>query len=279
MGKKSIFFIVFVLLISLAIPVFAAGSSQEKNAKADAGAVKDTSLVQIDQGLQLISKDEQNALEKRLGKLNETYDVHIGIRFMKRLPDGKSAEIVAKSIAEGSSFSSGANGSMVLLVAMESRDYYVATGRYMNRIITSKEGIPYICDEIVPLLKDGDYPGAAKAFIDAAEEELAYYQQEGEPYDPAKAFNVLAALMAVLASGLIVIGVRAYLISQMSNVHRASDADVYLEKNSFELTEEVDTFLYTNVTAVPKSKGNSSSSDSYSSSSDSGSSGGGGGKF
>ena len=278
MERKSIVFIALTLAILFAFPVFAAGKNQGASSHPGVDAGKSASLIRVDPGLQVLGKEERKALEKRLERLNETYDVHVGMMFLEKLPPGKSAETVAKAAAEGSGFEGGANGSMVLLVAMGSRDYYVATGRYLNRIITTGEGVPYICDEILPYLRDDDFSGAAEAFVDAAEEELAYYREEGEPYDPARAFNALAAIMALLASGLIAIGVRSHLISQMSNVRRAADADAYLEENSFHLTEQEDTFLYTNVTAVPKSKGGDSS-DSYSSSGDSGSSGGGGGKF
>ena len=107
--------------------------------------------------------------------------------------------------------------------------------------------------------------------------ELAYYEKTGEPYDPANDFNRMAALAALVVAALTWYGVRSYLIGQMINVRDAAAADEYLDDGSFSLTYEEDTFLYTNVTSVPKSKGRSD--ESSSSSDDSGSSGGGGGKF
>ena len=47
---------------------------------------------------------------------------------------------------------------------------------------------------------------------------------------------------------------RSILIGQMSNVHTASGADEYLDRNSIELTEQTDTYLYTNVSRRPKNK-------------------------
>lgn len=278
--RNTFLCLVVSILVVLFVPLPAASmnpaqdavqksSSTEKAAPAGGNA-----LVHVDQGVHGLSDHAQKKLEERLTKINAKYDVHVGVVFLKKLPAGKTAENAAKAIVEGGNgYEQGSKGSMVLLVATDSRDYYIATGRNLNKIITSKEGIPYLQDRILKDLKDNDYEKAATHFAEAVEKELAYYEEEGEPYDPSKTFSVLALLIAVLGSGVAGIGVRSYLISQMSNVHRASDADVYLDKESFELTGESDTFLYTKVKAVPKRK------HSNRSSSDSGSTGGGGGKF
>ncbi len=47
---------------------------------------------------------------------------------------------------------------------------------------------------------------------------------------------------------------RSILVGQMSNVHSASGADDYLNRNSIEMTEETDTYLYTEVTRRARSK-------------------------
>ena len=53
---------------------------------------------------------------------------------------------------------------MVFLVAVKSRDYYIGTGRYLNKIIPSKTGVQHIQDEILPLLKDNKFGEAAMKF-------------------------------------------------------------------------------------------------------------------
>ncbi len=47
---------------------------------------------------------------------------------------------------------------------------------------------------------------------------------------------------------------RSVLIGQMSNVHTASGADDYLNRDSIEMTEETDTYLYTDVTRRARSR-------------------------
>lgn len=281
--RNTFFCLVALVLVLFSFPLSAASMNpaqkapvvnQKRSSAETAYPAGGNALVYVDTGIHVLNTDDQKNLENRLAQINEKYDVHVGVVFLKKLPVGRTAENVAKAIAEGGNgYEQGSKGSMVLLVATDSRDYYIATGRYLNKIITSKEGIPYIQEEILPDLKDNNFGEAAFGFAGAVEMELAYYEKNGEPYDPAKEFSWLALLIAVLGGGLAGIGVRSYLISQMSNVHHAADADVYLDRESFELTGESDTFLYTKVKAVPKKKHSSGSS------SDSGSTGGGGGKF
>ena len=279
-GKISQFFLMMIgaaFVFAIASTVMAAGADQMTGGKTFAAAAgSGNALVSIAPGINIDDKLRSD-LEKKLAAINAKYDVHVGVVFMDRVSGGSTAEQLAKGIAEGGNgYEQGSRGSMVLLVAVNSRDYYVATGRNLNKIIPSKTGVKHIQDEILPLLKDSKFGEAAMKFADTAEMELAYYEKEGEPYDPASGFSMMAALAALAVAALTWYGVRSYLIGQMSNVQEAAAADEYLDDGSFSLTHEEDTFLYTDVTAVPKSKPSSGSS---SSSDDSGSSGGGGGKF
>lgn len=67
----------------------------------------------------------------------------------------------------------------------------------------------------------------------------------------------------------------------MSNVREAVEANAYLDKQTFELTHSNDTYLYTNVSTVPKSKSRGGRSDdgSVSESSSDDDHGGGGGSY
>lgn len=278
-GKINPFFLMMVcaaFVFAVASTAMASVADQMTGGKTPAASATANALVSVAPGINIDAK-LQSDLEKKLAAINAKYDVHLGVVFMDRVSGGSTAEQLAKGIAEGGNgYEQGSRGSMVLLVAVNSRDYYVATGRNLNKIIPSKTGVKHIQDEILPLLKDSKFGEAAMKFADTAEMELAYYEKEGEPYDPASGFSMMAALAALAVAALTWYGVRSYLIGQMSNVQEAAAADEYLDDGSFSLTHEEDTFLYTDVTAVPKSKPSSGSS---SSSDDSGSSGGGGGKF
>ena len=91
---------------------------------------------------------------------------------------------------------------------------------------------------------------------------LAYYQKEGKPYDPADAFNPLAlAIGAAVALGIGFL-VRRVLIGQMNNVMPALEAGVYLDRDSFQLEENVDNYLYMTVHRKPKKSRESAKADS-----------------
>ena len=85
-----------------------------------------------------------------------------------------------------------------------------------------------------------------------------------------KKIAVLALAIALAIGGACGFLIRAGLIRGMSNVVPAPAANTYLDRESFELLDKEDTFLYMNVTRTPKAKKNDSTDASH---------GGGGGKF
>ena len=165
----------------------------------------------------------------------------------------------------------GKNGSILLLLAMDSRDYHVSTDSAMRQIITDNGGFPHLKEAFLPYLKDNNYYAAFDAYVDGTEKLLAYYEQKGEPYDPYDEFSPLALVVAIALGVLAAILVKGGLEGMMSNVAYAPSADAYLKDDSFQLTEDNDTFLYTTETRRPKPRNSGNSSGS--------SHGGGGGKF
>ena len=145
--------------------------------------------------------------------------------------------------------------------------------------ITDGKGVEYLSGEFLPDLKEGKYAAAFTTFAATTDEMLTYYEKEGEPYDPANAFNLMAFGIA-LACALILGGIIYYMLCEYeSNVRSATEADAYLNHDSFRLTQNEDNFLYTTVTRQTKEKKESSSGSNVSTSSSDSSHGGGGGKF
>lgn len=48
--------------------------------------------------------------------------------------------------------------------------------------------------------------------------------------------------------------IRRYLIDSMTNVHVAQEAADYLKRDSVNITTIIDTYLFTNLSVIPKSK-------------------------
>jgi len=221
----------------------------------------------------LLSNQQKRELMTRIEAVEKEHGVRIGVVTMKSL-QGKDPKAVADEIVLRD-YKNGTHGGIVLILAMESRDWYVSTDSRMRKMITDAEGFPHLRDQFLPDLKDGNYADAFMAYVNTADEMLTYYETEGEPYDPFIEFSMLSLLIAMGVAGLIAALVWSILIGQLNNVHPAIAADDYLLRDSIQLDERKDTFLYTNVSRVKKAKNQGSSSSGSSSSS----CGGGGGKF
>ena len=222
----------------------------------------------------LLTADEEKALDAKLAAVEQSHKVRILIGTMQDTGGaalGKVANNVVDQIPAD-------NGTIVLLLSMKERDWYISTDNKMRTRITDGKGIEYLSGEFLPDLKEGKYAAAFTAFAATTDEMLTYYEKEGEPYDPANALNLMALGIA-LACALILGGTIYYMLYEYeSNVRSAAEADAYLNHDSFRLTRSEDDFLYTTVTRRTKEKSSSSGSNVSTSSRDS-SHGGGGGKF
>ena len=224
---------------------------------------------------EILTDSEEKELDAKIATIEQSHKVRILIGTMKSTdgtPLGKIANNVVDQIPAD-------NGTIVLLLSMKERDWYISTDNKMRARITDGKGVEYLSGEFLPDLKEGKYAAAFTTFAATTDEMLTYYEKEGEPYDPANAFNLMALGIA-LACALILGGTIYYVLYEYeSNVTFAAEADAYLNHDSFRLTQDEDNFLYTTVTRRTKEKKESSSGSNVSTSSSDSSHGGGGGKF
>ena len=271
---KKIFMRLAMVFTCLA--VFMAGlaqmprSSAAQQSKAGTALTAEFGAPVVDQA-RLLHKEQAEKLTAKIKEIEARHQVRIGICTLQDLPHGTTAGKFANNMLD-KYYANGANGSIVFVIAMGSRDWYISTDNAMRQRIVDGVGIEGLKEMFLDDLSDGNYAESFNNFADGVDKYLAYYEENGEPYDPSKEFSLLAAVVAVLAAIVAGWGFRAYLISCMSNVAPAVEASAYLKQGSFNLAQSHDTFLYTTVVRETKSK------DSSSSSSDS-SHGGGGGKF
>ena len=276
-NKKSLSALLALLLllcltsIALAVPRQAAPPPKAQTQEQIIGADR-----VIDEA-EILTDSEEAALDTKLAAIEQSHKVRILIGTMKSTdgtPLGKIANNVVDQIPSDS-------GTIVLLLSMKERDWYISTDNKMRTRITDGKGVDYLAGEFLPELKEGKYAAAFTTFAATTDEMLTYYEKEGTPYDPANAFNLMAFGIA-LACALILGGTIYYMLYEYeSNVTFAAEADAYLNHDSFRLTQDEDNFLYTTVTRRTKEKKESSSSSSsnVSTSSSDSSHGGGGGKF
>ena len=273
-NKKSLSALLALLLlcltsIALAVPRQAAPPPKAQTQEQTIGADR------IIDEAEILTDSEEAALDTKLAAIEQSHKVRILIGTMKSTdgtPLGKIANNVVDQIPAD-------NGTIVLLLSMKERDWYVSTDNKMRVRITDGKGIEYLSGEFLPDLKEGKYAAAFTTFAATTDEMLTYYEKEGAPYDPANAFNLMALGIA-LACALILGGTIYYMLYEYeSNVTFAAEADAYLNHDSFRLTQNEDNFLYTTVTRRTKEKKESSSGSNVSTSSSDSSHGGGGGKF
>ena len=272
-NKKSLSALLALLLllcltsIALAVPKQAPPPKAQQEQGLEAARVVDEA--------DILTADEEKALDAKLAAVEQSHKVRILIGTMQDTGGaalGKVANNVVDQIPADS-------GTIVLLLSMKERDWYISTDNKMRARITDGKGIEYLSGEFLPDLKEGKYAAAFTTFAATTDEMLTYYEKEGEPYDPANAFNLMAFGIA-LACALILGGIIYYMLCEYeSNVRSAAEADAYLNHDSFRLTQDEDNFLYTTVTRRTKEKKESSSGSNVSSSSRDSSHGGGGGKF
>ena len=270
-NKKSLNALLLLLLllctasIALAVPKQAPPPKPQEQGLEAARVVDEADL---------LTADEEKALDAKLAAVEQSHKVRILIGTMQDTGGaalGKVANNVVDQIPAD-------NGTIVLLLSMKERDWYISTDNKMRTRITDGKGIEYLSGEFLPDLKEGRYAAAFTAFAATTDEMLTYYEKEGEPYDPANALNLMALGIA-LACALILGGTIYYMLYEYeSSVRSAAEADAYLNHDSFRLTRSEDDFLYTTVTRRTKEKSSSSGSNVSTSSRDS-SHGGGGGKF
>lgn len=220
----------------------------------------------------VLSVNDRKLLETRLKALEAKHKIRCAVVFTSNL-NGMEIGKYANSLID-KYYTDGERGNIVLVVDPQKRKYYFSTDNKMRKIITDgdRHGVGCVKEAFTPALKKNKWAQAANNFAKRVEEMNDYYVKNGEPYDPANEFNVTAAIVAAIIAAIVAYAMRKYLISTMSNVAPAKTASEYLVRDSVNIQENHDTYLYTTTTVTHRSsKDSNDSTDS--------SHGGGGGSF
>ncbi len=225
----------------------------------------------------LLSPADRSKVEQTLKQYERQYNVRMGVVTVKSIGKQNPGDFANALIDKG--YNDGANGGMVLLQVVDQRKWYISTDKKMKEIVVGNEGVEYMSKAFVPYLKKNDYAGAYQTYANKAGELLAYYAENGKGWAPEQEFPWLLLIGAVIIGAAGSYFYRARLVASMSNVRTRVEANAYLNKESFELMVTKDTYMYSNVSAVPRSKGGSNDNDGSvtDSSADSDHGGGGGG--
>lgn len=221
---KKMFSILLALLLcaSLAVPVLAADAPRLVD---DAG---------------LLTSSQERSILAQLDEISENYQVDVVIVTVDSAgiygPDW-----FAETYYDQYGYGFGPDGDgVMLLLAMEDRDYRIVTNGFGHQAITNSE-IYEIGDRIQPHLSAGDYADAFRMFAEACEYEING-EINGFPFD--FGMNLLICLVIGLVAAAIATGIMA---AQLRSVRHRYEAGEYTRPGSMRLSHSGDLFLYRTV--------------------------------
>ena len=203
----------------------------------------------------LLSPRQEREVLQVLEQVEKAHNVRVAVVTMPTIGNSSTAAFADKLVDDV--YNNGANGNMVLLQVIDQRKWYISTDSKLKSITGSNDAVNYMSNAFVPYLSKGDYPNAYKVYATKANDLLEYYAKNGKPVKKEKPFpNEPALVFALFGAFIFTKSVRKSLLDSMSNVNAAVAADAYLDERSFELKDSSDTYMYSNVVAVPRPRGN-----------------------
>ena len=232
----------------------------------------------------LLMADDAEALLEELDRRSEALQFDIVIVTVDSL-DGETPRNYAEDFFWYNNYGLGEDrDGALLLVAMDTRDWYIATHGFGITAITPA-GREAMVDRFLPQLSNAEYAAAFSTFAEECED-YVNQARNGSAYDtgnlPDEPFEapgflwVVACLLFGALIGGITVGVMA---AKHKTVRRQPAANSYVVQDSLHLTQQSDLFLYANTTRTARPKDNDRSGSDAHSGSGGSSFGGGGGKF
>ena len=226
----------------------------------------------------LLTSSEKTELLSYLNEISEKHGMDIVIVTVNSL-GGKSPRAFADDYYDHNGYR---EDGVLLLVAMNSRDYWISTSGYGITAFTDA-GIDYIADAFLTDLSEGNYASAFEIYADLCDEFITE-AKNGDAYDygnmPKAPYPVLKNLLISVVIGFIIAFIAtAIMRSKLKSVRSKAGATDYVRKGSFRVTRSHDFFLYRTVSRRARPKNESSGGSSTHTSSSGRSHGGGGGKF
>ena len=203
----------------------------------------------------LLSPRQEREVLQVLEQVEKAHNVRVAVVTMPSIGNNSMAAYANKLVDDV--YNDGAKGNMVLLQVTDQRKWYISTDRKLKDITGTNDAVNYMSKAFVSYLSNGDYANAYKVYATKANDLLDYYAKNGKPVKKEKPFpNEPALVFALFGAFIFTKSVRKSLLDSMSNVNAAVAADAYLDERSFELKDSSDTYMYSNVVAVPRPRGN-----------------------
>lgn len=241
-------------------------------------------LPKVIDNAELLTPEQEEDLTNKILQINSAYNFEVVIHTTLSCGE-KTPQAYADDYYDYSGYDS---DGVILVIDIGGRNYYISTKGYGITAFTDY-GLAELEDAFVPKLSEGDYYGASCTFINTAVNYLDA-AKSGTPYDvppePEKKKGFGAYFLAILICTAVSAGIGgvsvAVMKSKMNTARSNNMAENYIDRNSVNITQSDDMFLYATVTKTrietDSDHGSSGGSSTHTSSSGS-THGGSGGKF
>ncbi len=224
-----------------------------------------------------LSDSERQELLTRLDTLSEQYQMDLVIVTAPTLGDYSPQKFADYTFLHYGFGQGEDEDGVLLVVCMESRDWYIAThGRAIS--IFTDSIIQSLGESMSGDLADNDFASAFDTYLNKCEfyldEDANGYEGEDTFYPPLIYLPICLLIGFIIA--LIAVAVMKH---KLKSVRFQPAADSYVTPGSMQVTESSDLFLYSTVSQVARPKDNDSSSGSSTHTTSGSTFGGGGGKF
>ena len=257
MKKLSIVLLSCLMLLLLLLPA----EAHPARVVDESGTLDETEIEQLTAYFDQVSLD---------------HNIDVVVYMISELPEIYDAEEAADDFYDHNGYGLANNDGVLLFVAQNGYWHVSTCGKGHEYI--SEYYIDQMADHFIPYLKNGDYAGAFRSFVDDCENAFTS-AENGEIIEKPFSYGgkgVLAGGIGFLVS-LIITGVMK---GKLHTVKSKDTADDYIREGSLNVTQRSDLFLYSHVARTPRQTESSRSGGSGTHISSSGvSHGGHGGRF
>lgn len=200
----------------------------------------------------ILTFTEEGALHDKISRINAEHGITVIIVTADYLWNGISIDTYADTAYR--KYSGQANGA-VFTVCKNSREWCIQGYGTVETVYT-EDVLTRIEENCIDQLSDGNYYDAFSCFAELTDEAITLVNA-GTPYKSPIPWGEI--LLISLTAGFIAAAIAVFVMArQLKSVRRQSAARDYMKKDSLNITEHRDLFLYHTVTRTAKPKNNSS---------------------
>lgn len=254
--KKRILHILLVLMLCMLQVIPAAAQEAEQT-------------VRLRDMASCLTESDADQIQKTLDEISVRQKCDIVIYTVESL-DGKTAQDAADDFFDNGGYGIGEEkDGILLLISMKERKWHISTHGYGITAFTDT-GLAYIASCFQGKLSDGDYAAAFQIFAEEGDAFLTQAKTD-KPYDtgnlPHKPLSSVWIAVSIAVGMILALIVIVIMLNKLKSVRRQPAANSYIHRDSLNITQSTDLFLYNTMTRTRKPEPETSGSSTHTSSS------------